>query len=426
LATAGTVGLIGTASTYGAYGQGKTVLNNSGVGVALDAYGVSGTITMYTGGGGLGAILGFTLSTVGAMTVGRAVTNNYNGVLHTINGSLMAGNVTSTDQSGEIMLSNNCRVGAATAEVGRSNTTTGGCALVLDNRTSDSSSCFKVYANQTSDATSTNGDIIASATQAGAWVFGVSGLATTAVLTANGSIISGAPTIVSQIAARGTGQDTTTTFDQAGTMGGVLFLQGSANSVGTGGGVMFGANNGAFACVKGQQTSGSNNTSGDIAFYIRPGTADATMTLGGLLKYDGSWTLPLIHFTSTPAGNICSGTYTPTFTSVTNCEATPVIKSGSLFHYMRIGNHVRVWGVCEVNPTSDAETVFGISLPIASNFAEVYAECSGSVLADTGTYTSAQWGNVGADTTNDRATVDYFPGTASNHTVYVKFDYEVK
>jgi hypothetical protein len=168
-------------------------------------------------------------------------------------------------------------------------------------------------------------------------------------------------------------------------------------------------------------------TSGDLVIRSE---ANNIFFAGGSTSYGsciaGAWTFPLIHFTSTPAGNICSGTYTPTFTSVTNCEATPVIKSGTLFHYMRIGNHVRVWGTCEVNPTSNAETVFGISLPIASNFAEVYSECSGSVLADTGTYTSAQWGNVGADTTNDRANVDYFPGTAANHTLYVRFDYEVK
>jgi hypothetical protein len=48
----GSVVTVGTASTYGAYGQGKTVLTNGGTGVALDAFGAGGSITFYTGGVG--------------------------------------------------------------------------------------------------------------------------------------------------------------------------------------------------------------------------------------------------------------------------------------------------------------------------------------------------------------------------------------
>jgi hypothetical protein len=81
----GTVGLIGPASTYGAYGQGKTVLNNSVTGVALDAYGASGTITFYTG--GIGNLVGI-ISSTGACTWGPSTPSD--GLGHLFNGSTLS------------------------------------------------------------------------------------------------------------------------------------------------------------------------------------------------------------------------------------------------------------------------------------------------------------------------------------------------
>jgi hypothetical protein len=101
----------------------------------------------------------------GAWNLGPSVTNNYNGQLHTVNGGLRAGNVTAIDQSGEIMVGCNCRIGSASAEDSRSNTTPGGCAIVLDNRTSNTVPAFKIYFNQANDGAGVSGDLGFSMTQ---------------------------------------------------------------------------------------------------------------------------------------------------------------------------------------------------------------------------------------------------------------------
>ncbi len=95
-------------------------------------------------------------SSTGAFTFGPGVTGNSNGQRHVINGSLTAGNVTSTDESGQITLNNN-GVSGGNAGTARSNTTTGGVYILLDNRTSASSETFGIYTNQPGDSTGTAG-----------------------------------------------------------------------------------------------------------------------------------------------------------------------------------------------------------------------------------------------------------------------------
>ncbi len=129
---------------------------------------------------------GVSIATDGTATIGTAATNNYNGQKHIINGALYAGNVTSTDESGYFVLGNNSYIGATGVQVGRTNTTTGGSALILDNRTSASNDAFIFVTNQPADTLTTAAATIGHATTAGIWTLGTS--SSTAQHVINGSL----------------------------------------------------------------------------------------------------------------------------------------------------------------------------------------------------------------------------------------------
>lgn len=107
------------------------------------------------------------VSSTGAWTLGPGVTGNGNGVRHTVSGGLIAGNVTSTALSGSLFLSSNAYINANAAAQGRTDTTTGGTALLLSNRSSDSDWAFIVYGNQAGDTTTTAADVLMYVTQEG-------------------------------------------------------------------------------------------------------------------------------------------------------------------------------------------------------------------------------------------------------------------
>ena len=109
----------------------------------------------------------------GAWAFGPAVTGNRTGQRHLVSGALYASNVTSTDESGIFVLGINTRIGSNTAEDGRTDTTTGGIAIRLENRTVASSQAIGFYSNQPGDTTSTAATVIGNASHAGAWMFGV-------------------------------------------------------------------------------------------------------------------------------------------------------------------------------------------------------------------------------------------------------------
>jgi hypothetical protein len=95
-----------------------------------------------------------------------------------------------------------------------------------------------------------------------------------------------------------------------------------------------------------------------------------------------------------------SGTYTPTLTGVANINALVA----SLAQYMRVGKTVTVSGKVSVDATAaGANTEFGISLPVASNFANDM-ECSGMAVVKSTSFATTVW-HIYADTTNDRAHV---------------------
>ncbi len=114
-----------------------------------------------------------------------------------------------------------------------------------------------------------------------------------------------------------------------------------------------------------------------------------------------------------------SGTYTPTLTAVTNVSAsTPFVCM-----YNRVGSIVTVFWTANIDPTAAAptSTELGMSLPIASNLA------SGVDLAGAGNCgaTPAQTSVVGADTTNDRASIVFTATSVADATHRGSFMYRI-
>lgn len=115
-----------------------------------------------------------------------------------------------------------------------------------------------------------------------------------------------------------------------------------------------------------------------------------------------------------------SGTYTPTLTNTTNISASTAFVN----MWFRVGDQVTVFGLANVDPTTAASTVtsLGVSLPVASNFA-AFTDAAG-VCTPTGAVVDNA-GSVYADTTNDRAVVEWSTINSTNHGVYWSFTYRV-
>jgi hypothetical protein len=149
-----------------------------------------------------------------------------------------------------------------------------------------------------------------------------------------------------------------------------------------------------------------------------PGSANITTAAGDVAEFvqrgSGAWRCinyqradgTLVGITS-PVGT----TYTPTLTGVNNVADT----TAYVCQYMRVGSVVTVSGHLTVDPTSNGlPTTVGISLPVASNFAEIF-QCGGTAHGFDGSDTGRSAG-ITADTTNDRAQIDWVEtnGAASN------------
>lgn len=113
-------------------------------------------------------------------------------------------------------------------------------------------------------------------------------------------------------------------------------------------------------------------------------------------------------------------TYTPTLTSVTNVDSS----TAYALQYARTGTTVTVSGQIDVNATDNAFTQLGVSLPVASNFANEF-ECAGAAIGRNGTGT---WGIVGAviaDATNNRAELQFNASYLLTTSFFVTFSYTV-
>jgi len=115
---------------------------------------------------------------------------------------------------------------------------------------------------------------------------------------------------------------------------------------------------------------------------------------------------------------LTSGTYTPTLFNGANVAASTAYPC----QWARVGATVTVSGHVDVDPTTTAtDTQLGISLPIASNFANV-GECAGCAWAPTLT---SEGGAILADVANDRAILEWKAVDVTNAARYFSFAYRV-
>jgi hypothetical protein len=115
---------------------------------------------------------------------------------------------------------------------------------------------------------------------------------------------------------------------------------------------------------------------------------------------------------------ISAASYTPTVTPVTNLASA----SGTTTYYFTAGAFCLVGSTVAADPTATGACELGISLPFASNFANIY-ECVGfAVIGATTPPTAAQ---ITADTTNDRAKMTWVAADTSNRTWSFMFMYRI-
>ena len=118
------------------------------------------------------------------------------------------------------------------------------------------------------------------------------------------------------------------------------------------------------------------------------------------------------------AGNLYSGTYTPTLTNVANIGAS----TAYLCQYFRVGDVVTVSGKVDIDPTtSGTSTQLGISLPVASNFS-ANQNCAGTAYT---TGLSGEGAAIIADTVNDRAQMQWNTASTTNRAYYFSFTYRI-
>lgn len=153
-----------------------------------------------------------------------------------------------------------------------------------------------------------------------------------------------------------------------------------------------------------------NGSSGNITISTGSGTT-ATIA-SGITEWVFSTGGNVVYGQGLPV----AGTYTPTFTSVTNVTATTAYGA----QYMRVGEVVTVSGKVDVTPTAGSSTTqVGISLPVSSDISS-QQNCCGSAGA-VGQNSVAVWG----DATNDRALMTWTSVGTSNTGYFFQFTYRV-
>ena len=120
---------------------------------------------------------------------------------------------------------------------------------------------------------------------------------------------------------------------------------------------------------------------------------------------------------NTTIGTLAASTYTPTLTNTTNVAASTAYAC----QYLRVGSVVTVSGRVDVDPTAAGQVVLGISLPVASNFANTN-ELGGAAASPT---VAGQSAALLADVANDRATMEWIAVDVANRAMYFAFSYRV-
>lgn len=152
---------------------------------------------------------------------------------------------------------------------------------------------------------------------------------------------------------------------------------------------------------------------------INGGTINKAV-IGGITPAAGTFTtLTATTLTLAGLGVITSGTYTPTLFNTTNVQASTAFPC----QYIRVGNAVIVSGRVDIDPTLAplTNTVLGMSLPIASAFAQTY-QCGGN---GTSPGIASQNYSILGDTVNARATFQGMPTDGTSQPNYFNFMYLV-
>jgi hypothetical protein len=112
---------------------------------------------------------------------------------------------------------------------------------------------------------------------------------------------------------------------------------------------------------------------------------------------------------------VAYGTYTPTLTNTTNLDGSTAVTC----QYLRVGTMVWVSGRVNVDPTAGAATELGVSLPVASDFANT-EECGGAGVA------SGAAVAITADTSNNRAKFAWTAASTADHALTFAFGYQIR
>ena len=115
---------------------------------------------------------------------------------------------------------------------------------------------------------------------------------------------------------------------------------------------------------------------------------------------------------------VYANTWTPTLTNVANLSAS----AANPFQYMRVNNVVTFSGAISMDPVLAATaTSIGISLPVASNFANTY-ECAGGAFCGA---IAGMGAAINADTANKRINLFFVSTDVNNQTWSVWGSYQV-
>lgn len=170
-------------------------------------------------------------------------------------------------------------------------------------------------------------------------------------------------------------------------------------------------------------TPGTNDMPTDLVIYTTPdGASSPTEKIR--VTSDGRLYGTALHnnagaVTGTTNQYVASGTYTPTLTNSTNIDSS----TAHVCNWMRVGNVVTVSGRVDIDATAGggAATSLGMSVPIASNFADADGNEAGGTFSSTGSVSMA--GGIYADSTNDRLTFAYNSQTTSNASFFFSATY---
>lgn len=163
--------------------------------------------------------------------------------------------------------------------------------------------------------------------------------------------------------------------------------------------------------------SGDVTTSGTLAVTLA-NTAVSPASYGSATSVP-SFTVDAKGRLTAASGNtipvLAYGTYTPTLTNVANLDSSTAYAC----QYLRVGSVVTVSGRVDVDPTTiTTQTDLGISLPVASNFANSN-ECGGTAASPGVLQVAA----INADATNDRAFLRFISTDTGSRSMAFSFTY---